>query len=328
MARSSAMAGYSGAIEAEAAVLIDRVEREFGVEMNRKATESRIRNALAHVRAGVPYCRRMLKHLKVRCLVTSVQYNWVNQILACAAHREGIPVVELQHGMVYGAHVAYNLPVMGLEYAPDWFLTWGAYWSEHTSNYALKGTLETGYPLLDYWRRISVRKPAGRPSVMFISQGTIGKELSRKAVELRKRFSDDGMRIIYKLHPNESRTWRELYPWLVDSGVEVVDNATRGVYDLFGEVDSVVGVYSTAVIEALAWNLPAYVFRQLPGGDTMESFFDSGVIRPVDTVEELATLLSKDSVAGKVVDGARFWLSDAAKNIARIIDDIVKDGHP
>lgn len=326
--KTSDFANLGLEIDRNASDIAALVSDVFGVEVKASAVGRQIGNAVSGGCATVPLARRMLRRMKVKCLVTAVHYSRMNLLLAQAAHLEGVPVAELQHGTVYPEHPAYNLPCLDPEHSPDWLLTWGSYWSGRTRNYALSGTVETGYPLLEYWHNVADRSGEERKTVLFISQGTIGMELSRKAIELQGLIGERGLRVVYKLHPNETLSWRRLYPWLLDSGVEVVDNVTRGVYSLFGEALAVVGVYSTAVIEAMMWDLPAYVFRQLPGGDTMVPFFDSGAIRPVDTVAELAAGLT-DGILGRMfVDGDRFWVPNARENIVRAIDSLAKKGHP
>lgn len=275
-----------------------------------------------------PLFRKWLRRLGIKCVVTVVHYAPVNQILCCSAHAEGIPVVELQHGTIYSAHSAYNLPQRNERYAPDYLFAWGEHWAGQTRNFALKRTLCTGYPALEYLLANNPpRIKEGARKILFISQGTIGAELSRRAVELRAQLPGTRYEIVYKLHPNETKTWRGLYPWLVDSEVKVVSNSETSVYELFRDASAVVGVYSTAVIEALMWQVKGFVFKDLPGGDTMTPFFRSGILEGICSVQELVRCLETDGADAKwQIDGSCFWSPNAAENIVAALRRIVEKG--
>ena len=319
-------------VKGEARRFAERMRSEladaFGVELDLDLLTRLVTRHVCMQLFYGPLFRDWLRKLKVRCVVTSVNYSTVNQILCASAHDEGIPVVELQHGTVYPAHPAYNLPERDERYSPDYLFAWGRHWAEQTRNYALRGTLCTGYPALEHLLTHNPPQHRDGPRrIVFISQGTIGAELSRRAVELRRALPAERYAIVYKLHPNETNTWRELYPWLSDSGVEVVTSSQISVYMLFQKASAVVGVYSTAVIESLMWNLKGYVFTDLPGGDTMTPFLQSGVLEGVDSVRGLVGRLESGADGrGVGVDGSRFWQRDSVAAIVTALEEIVRNG--
>lgn len=311
-----------------AAQTASELSAAFGVEVDVAKFAGLVRRAVCAELFYGPQFRAWLRRLRVKCVVTVVHYSRINQILCAAAHAEGIPVVELQHGTIYSAHPAYNLPHRDARYAPDYLFAWGRHWAGQTRNYALRKVVCAGYPALEYL--LGGHAPKGRDGrrrIVFISQGTIGADLSRRAVELRGLLPGDRYAVVYKLHPNESKTWRELYPWLVGSGVEVVSSAERSIYDLFREASATVGVYSTAVIESLMWNVRGYVFGDLPGGDTMAPFLREGVLESVTSARELARHLEADpALADARVDGSCFWQPHAAANVVAALHEIVERG--
>ena len=302
---------------------------EFGVPVDVESLFQRLCAGMAFRSYYYPLFRQWLRRLQVKCVVTVVNYARVNLVLGEAAHDEGIPVVELQHGTVYPAHAAYNLPDRDTAHSPDYLFAWGQHWAEQTRNYALRKTICTGYPVMEWMRcHYPVKEGGDIRKIVFISQGTIGGELSRYAVDLAKGLSRDRYAVVYKLHPNESKSWRTLYPWLDTGEVEVVSSAERSIYELFGEAYATVGVYSTAVIEGLMWGVRAYVFADLPGGDTMTPFLAVGLLEKVSSAEDLAKRLqSADAVGRKErIDGSRFWESGSALRIVSALEEIVKNG--
>lgn len=329
---SAAFAALSGELERVASGLSDEIAATLGVEVDKSWLFRKVGSAVAMDRAVIPLLRCWLKRLGVRCVVEVVHYAERNFALTRAAHDLGIPVVELQHGTVYPAHAAYNLSVADSAYSPDYLLGWGDYWLRQARNFPAKKAVSVGYPFLERALADNPRKVhGGVPLVLFISQGTIGKRLSELAAELG-RISGNACRIVFKPHPNEMKSWRRLYPALSDSGVEVAEDAARGIYSWLAEADAVAGVYSTAMIEGLVWGTKAYVFRSLPGADTMASFCSGGAAEYVDGAEDLAARLRLQFAAqasgAAPFDRTEFFADNAAANVAAAIDRIAEGIEP
>ena len=319
-------------IDAAARVLAEEIGAALGVSLPASRIASKLGAAVAYDRAGSPELKAWLVRLRTRCVVEAVHYGMMNLLLSKAARELGIPSVELQHGTVYPAHSAYNLPVADSPYSPDYFLAWGDWWIGQTRNFPARRAVSTGYPFLEDALTQHPRKPRdGTPRVLFISQGTIGKRLSELAVELC-RIMGPACRVTFKPHPNETKSWRTLYPALADSGVEVAEDATRGIYSWLAEADAVAGVYSTAMIEGLVWGAKAYVFRSLPGADTMAAFCSGGAAEYVVGADDLAARLrlqfASDAAGGAAFDRTDFFADNAAANVAAAIDRIVEGKKP
>ena len=131
---------------------------------------------------------------------------------------------------------------------------------------------------------------------------------------------------------NETKSWRTLYPALSDSGVEVAEDATRGIYSWLAEADAVAGVYSTAMIAGLVWGARAYVFRPLAGADVMAAFCSGGAAEYVDGAEDLAARLRRqfaaDAAGAAPFDSSGFFVGNAAANVAAAIDRIAEGKEP
>ncbi len=320
----------------EAEEVARKLSEEFEIAITADEIAAHIDYALLTREAYLPLFRKLLRRLSPKVVVTAVQYYTPNFILTEAAHELGIPVVELQHGTVFPAHVAYNLPENGSVYSPEIFLAWGRHWAEQMRNYPRERMLLSGFPYFDHCRNLyppCPRKAGGPFRILFVSQGTVARKLVSFATELRALLPVDRFTIIYKLHPNESRTWRVRYPSLMSAGVEVVENLSRNIYTCLRDADVAVGLNSTALVEGFAWGVRAFVFRQLPGSETMEDFCRSGTVEFVDSVERLAERLKQiaanPALAGKSsFDVSRFWVPNAAKNIASVIDALASGNCP
>ena len=320
------------AIEAESKRLAREMSERFGIDVDETVLRRRIASAVILERAAVPLLRKCLRRLGVKCVVEVVHYASANMALTRAAHEEGLPVVELQHGTIVSNHAAYNLPDNDSPNRPDYLLCWGDYWIGQTRNFPLRAAQSAGYPYLESFLSERTRPvlPDAEPhcTVVYVSQGTVGKALSASAVRLRKLLPAEGFTVLYKLHPNEMKAWRSLYPELEGSGVEVLDDPRRSIYDTFNGADVTVGAYSTALVEGFLWDVPAFVLRGLPGSDLMASFSGSGMLVYVDKTEDIAEALRSGQWKALRFNGGRdsLWRTGSVRAIAEFIDRVADKG--
>jgi hypothetical protein len=303
--------GDLGPFEAAEQALCD----EFGVEVD----VADLAAGQALVRATrLPLWRRLIRRLDPEIAVVLVGYMRETFVEAC--QMEGIPVVELQHGVVYPEHVGYAYPTTEPSVFPDYLLTFGEFWND-AAPYPLppERIRSVGYPYLER-RTTGLEDIDATGEVAFISQGTIGADLSRVAVETAERLDRD---VVYKLHPGERDRWKRDYPWLSRSGVRVVDGSDVALYDLLNRATAVVGVNSTALYEALAFDTDVYLLP-FTGVSAMERLVDAGGAIRVEDVSALVMAL----------DGEPGWCrldidcvfeSDAVRNIERTVFDIVEE---
>ena len=153
------------------------------------------------------------------------------------------------------------------------------------------------------------------------------------ALELARRIPPDRCRVVYKLHPNETMTWRSLYPALVGSSVEVVGNCDRNIYQCLQDADVTVGTNSTELIEGFAWGVVALVLRFLPAGETMDGYCRAGLAVFVDSDEDLYSKVRCMADGNARTDVSefgmsRFWVPDAARNVASFIDALASGDCP
>src|SRR5699024_2275823 len=113
--------------------------------------------------------------------------------------------------------------------------------------------------------------PKKKKQILFISQGTIGKELAKLALNISRNMPD--YHFIFKLHPGEFDRWRSEYTELSTAAkfenFEVIDNNKINLYRFLAESDYQIGVYSTAIFEGLTLGCKTVLFN-LPGIEYMK----------------------------------------------------------
>lgn len=282
-------------IEHKDCMIIERIEDQlnesYEVSLNLKSI---IRNEL-HIRnTTLPFFERILNKIDPCLAVVVVGYGKKVFIEACK--KLSIPVVELQHGVIYDRHFGYSHPGIGnCKLFPDYLFTWGEFWGSNAPIPLPDDRIfPIGFPYLEESHKSPNRIcEEGNNQLLIISQGTIASSLSKFAVQLN---NDDRitMDIVYKLHPGEFDRWRSEYPWLTQSDLEVVEDSPS-LYDLFTESSHQLGVYSTALFEGMWYGLDTFIY-ECDGHQMLDSIIQNGD----------ATLISDvDDAARSVNDGDR-----------------------
>jgi len=292
----------------------DAFESEFGVSIDFK---KKVEHNLSKRKSRKWMYSKLIDRVDPQVVVIVVSYGKDAFIEACKDN--GIPVVELQHGVIHKYHMAYHFPdEVDVPTFPDYLFTFGEYWRDCV-NYPIDDdkVVPVGYPYLERESKkyADIEKSE---QIIFISQGSIGEELSRFAIRLCELV--DEYNIIYKLHPGEYDRWRENYPWLENAELRVVDSDEPPLYRLFAESKVQVGVSSTALYEGLNFGLDTYVMN-LPRKDVMDYLIESGYATLVDSVDDLLSEIgiNKDRTDA---DMEYIFKNDAVENALEVLNEI------
>lgn len=247
-----------------------------------------------------------------------------NQAIVAAAKDLGITVIELQHGTITDYHLGYSYPpktrLKGeLAYFPDKILTFGNYWiNEETSPISMENIIPIGFSYFEVQSKDFINIKPNANQILFISQGVIGKYLSKIAYEFASIMKD--FNVIYKLHPGEYETWRENYPELVNNldNFKVIDNSEIPLYQLFAESNFQVGAFSTAIYEGLMFNCKTFIL-DVPGVEYLSDLINKGYVCKVNNVEELCSNLK--SFNPKNYDKDFFFKNLDEELLKSVIDD-------
>jgi hypothetical protein len=264
------------------------IDRQFDADVD---LVSLVRNSLHERNTTLPLYDRLIDRIDPSVAVVVVSYGKETFIEACK--RNGVPVVELQHGVIYKEHYGYSYPEGETkETFPDYLFTFGEFWNEGI-NYPIPDShvILVGYPYLEQ-RLDRYHGVESGDQLLFISQGTIGHELSRFALAVEEDSRID-LDIVYKLHPGEYDRWKNEYPWLDNTEITVVDSSNPPLYQLFAESKIQIGVGSTAVDSGLCFDLKTLVFDT---ADTtpLQPLVDVGAAAFVHSTDDLVRVLNSD----------------------------------
>ncbi|MGD8860495.1 MAG: hypothetical protein PVI30_10835 [Myxococcales bacterium] len=196
-----------------------------------------------------------------------------------ASRDAGVPVTELQHGVITRYHLGYSFPVLPssgkLEYFPDRLLTWGEPWDRWMDLPELITEVEPfGFRFFEHQRK-AYEDVATRPGkVVVLSQGVLGPRIAELLLQHFDALRD--LQIVFKLHPTEYQRWQNEPSMRALAERPNVEMATDvDLYQLLSEAEYQIGVFSTALYEGLALGCKA-VLLPLPGIESMDAVIASG----------------------------------------------------
>jgi len=258
---------------------------------------------------------KMLRRIKPKLVFIVCSYDKEDWIAVC--QELGVPTIELQHGTNGRYNVAYSYPNGAKKKLfPDYFLSFGKFWQDSTPlPLAEKRIFVLGYPYLENEIR-TYKERRKQKQVLFLSQGTIGKELSRFAVNLKELLPSE-YKVIYKLHPGEAADWKREYPWLFQSNVTVIEGMKPPLYELYASSVIQIGVYSTAIYEGLLFGCETYLV-DLPGVEHMSYLIEKQIARKIEKPNEV-------QIGGEFkvkYPGEYFFAGNWEKNLTNALSEI------
>ena len=252
-----------------------------------------------------------------------------NKALVAACKKMNIEIIELQHGTISPYHLGYSYPentrkfnneIKEIEYFPDKILSFGDYW-KNACPFPIdsENIIPMGFPYFEEnsktYMKIAEKKDneqIGQKQILFISQGVIGKYLSKLAYETASNINDSqNYNFIYKLHPGEYGTWRENYDYLTKAVGEfdnftVIDKSKPQLYELFAKSHYQIGAFSTAIYEGLAFNCKTFII-DVPGVEYLDDLIDKDIVKKVKNSEELINYINNENISIQEYDKDYFF---------------------
>ncbi|OCL27628.1 hypothetical protein U472_03495 [Orenia metallireducens] len=234
----------------------------------------------------------------------------------------GIKVGEFQHGMIsrnhsaynYGDNIFYNLDYK--KYLPDYLLTYGDYWGENIKIPVNK--ISIGNP--HFYKKLEKYKNRDQNSlknkILIVSQGSVTNKLVNLTKNLSYLLKNQDVEIIYRLHPGEI-PFHDRYTDLQKLN-NVTINDSGDIYDLIYQSNSIVGVYSTTLFEAIGFNKPIFIYEH----ELSNMHIPMEIGERFKDAEELYEILNNNKVnpTGNV---GYYWEKDWKNNYKNFINKIL-----
>lgn len=300
-------------VKKEYAFINNVIETYFGFKYD---LSNRIINSVKGFKLSYHLHKRYLKKKNPQKVFLVCSYG--KEGIVAAARSLGIETIEIQHGLIYPFHMGYSYPHnTGIPYFPDKIMLYGDFWKDQASFPIEKQSrLAVGNPYAELQIKKYSDTEKEKNSMLFISSGQYGVQLSKLAVDYHKQHPK--YRIYYKLHPSEFKVWPDLYPHLKaseDDDLIVVEDKIN-LYELFARCNYLVGVNSTAIYESFSL-LDNVILYNTSGIEVMKSLASDYNIPLVESTEDLYDMIIH------YPDNVKVDRNSIYKDVSNLIDNLI-----
>lgn len=300
---------------------IQEISQAYNIPIDQDASLHELTRISIEIHSLKALYQKLLEKVQPRLIVEAVASSRHCMLLNELAKDKNIITVELQHGTMLSAHATYQYhrDCGCIMQFPDYVFVFSEYWKRFVQLPITDECIKiTGYPYFEenLHKYVAISKDS-KINILFISQGTVGDELSKLAADLCSLLDSTKFHIIYKLHPSEYDGWESRNPWLVQNNIEVAGSLSHNIYEYFAKSDIQVGVYSTAIFEGLGFGLTTYIYH-IALADPMSQLCEQGYAAFVNNAQELYEKI--DSNAPKQSQHTEFWKMNAFENICQELD--------
>ncbi len=202
----------------------------------------------------------------------------------------GIPLIELQHGVIYNNHTGYSVgaggaPVPGA--APDHLVVYGRTFGEFLEQASpyWKGRWSVGgHPWL--LRSLDDSEPRQQRVILFSQYEPAIQRAICEAATLLAESLDEGWEVLLKPHPGEVDSER-VYERARQAGARLL-GPRDDTYRLLPTAQATVCVHSTVAMESLAAGCRSAVLPWSPRPSYLAALIERGLIEPIDDPQDLA----------------------------------------
>lgn len=180
--------------------------------------------------------------------------------LVAAAEELEIETFEIQHGIINKFHLSYHFPnIHRSTFFPNTLLLFSQYWSD-------KAIFPRDVELLFlgnnyFFKKNTMKKPK---TLLIVGQGIYYSKLIAFIKQNLSLFNRERFLITYKLHPREIQNWQnrylDLYQLSLNKEIKVV-TYEKSITELLSEHESVIGISSTVIYEAIDSGCKAYILN-------------------------------------------------------------------
>ena len=223
--------------------------------------------------------RRWIKQARPRAVFVIYGYGlW--QPAQQVIREAGIPLIELQHGVIFNDHTGYSVGRRGVPVptgSPDHIVVYGRTFGEfleRSSEHWEDRWSVGGHPWL--LRSLDHSEPRRKRVILFSQTiAAIQRAIDEAAVTLSHDLPDD-WEVLLKPHPGEART-DEVFARARAAGVRILGRSDD-TYSLLPTAAATVCVHSTVAMEALAAGCRSAVLPWSPRPEYLTGLIDEGLI--------------------------------------------------
>lgn len=259
--------------------------------------ENLIKNRVLRNLRRVHIYEKFLRYYKPNIVYLKSAYSPLMQIFVHVCKKHNVKVVEVQHGHIYPYHIGYLLPIdvdNSKELFPDEVYVWSDYYKSTLLKNKWNECNISKVGDFTYNNEVSVQKDLSNGEVVslkskykkiitIISQHTLLNEIDEFLEGIEKLPKDTV--VLIKLHPRLILSQEEVFSKKALKNENLIIIKEGNIKSYLKISDLVIGVYSTAVIEALEMNKTVHLIN-INVAHFFDDFIQSSIVQKTDNILE------------------------------------------
>ncbi|MFZ5755216.1 MAG: hypothetical protein ACOY3J_13405, partial [Bacillota bacterium] len=251
-----------------------------------------MRKEFAFASVAIRISSGILNEIQPQFLLVEDGYSPSHMAIQLAAKKRGVPVIELQHGLIVPDNYSYKFGIQDVGQLrnspfPDKLWVYGEHFKEVLQqNRFLRSEdiVVIGNPYLWYkLNRMKDRKQQGN-KILIAAQPEYSAFFTKLTLELSRLVEND---IILKPHPSEIPRAREIYKDLIGNKKVTLVTSNIPIYELFCQSAFHIAVGSMTHLEALCFGIKDIIIRK--GG--FDRYFTFLMEKGIPAVEDIAEIV-------------------------------------
>ncbi|WP_242083700.1 hypothetical protein [Aestuariivivens sediminis] len=255
---------------------------------------------------------KLIKYYSPKVVYLKSAYSPLKQILIYVCRKHSTKIIEVQHGHIYPYHIGYLLArdkgdIKNL--LPNHIYVWSRYYKNvllennwNNDTIKIKGDFTYNHELneinLKNSHRINELINDYKTIITIISQHTLCKEIDEFLNDMEKLPSD--VAILIKLHPRLKLSQEEIFNKKASQFKNIMIVRDGNIKLYFEVSDLIIGVYSTAIIEALEMQKTVHLI-DIRVSDFFEDFIQNNIVQKTKSIFESYKMLKYQPEKIKVV---------------------------
>ena len=305
--------------------IIRPIENYYDIQLNnnhRRQIFVMLQKRLEKRKSLAKYYHYILEKSRPKVILI-VGVNFEMAVLCAVSKKKGIPVVVLQHGEITTTEPIYNSQkTMNIKTYPDYFFVFSEL-EKKRGKFMIpySKVIPVGYPELDDYIKNAKHKKLVKEKKVILIISCIDENLLKFTNELAGKIDGTKYRIIYKLHPAEYGNWKEAYgSYLLHPNIDVAGDKSKIIYDYFMDAEWVIGMQSTCLYEATAFDVKIAIIDS-PFKKDYEEFFELGRANLISNVDEFLAIIDQKSINSE--SSTAWFENNSMERVQRAIDDII-----
>lgn len=301
--------------------IFDAIKNEFGADIFDKMVEEMV-DRMYYYEITKKYCAKILDRTKPKLIVELCYYLIDNFAMSELGKERGVPTAEYAHGFAFPTHTPMQFNAdEDISVLPDYHLMFSVTQKEEVHFPSKVKLVPIGFPFFERERdKFKNKYPRDDKTILFISTLAEGEQISKIAAEVADKLGDE-YHIIYKLHPKEFSYYKERFPWLNNSKIDVIDNSENHIFKYLAESQVIVSTRTASVQEGIGFGCKVILLNLGDTAINMRYFIEQEKVPLVDEANEVVRLIKEDK-AGKVeADG--LYEPNALENFKSFINDML-----